>query len=122
MQSKPVQISIIVIGLLIGIVGIAMAVKGGGGVDLADHLLVVDAATGETYKLKNNRSYTIPIKHPDTQMRTLLPIMQTESGSWEIDGRYLVALERIEEISPVVDRETGALAIPNDIDPESMSL
>jgi hypothetical protein len=118
MQAKPVQIAVIVIGLIVGIVGIFLAVSGGSGPQLADKMILVDVTTGDTFAVSiKGRSIMLPSKNPDTQERTLFPIEQDENNEWSISPRYLSALDNIDNISSIVNPENGSIDIPEDIDP-----
>ncbi len=122
MKSKPVQIAIIVIGLLVGVIGIFLAMKNNAGPDLAGRMMMVDVTTGDTFAVSTKgRSIVIPYKNPDTETYTLLPMMQKEDGGdWYLKSRYMVALDNIENQTDKLDKESGKLLIDPDIKPRKL--
>lgn len=122
MQAKPVQIAVIVIGLLVGVVGIVLAISGGNKVDLADRMVFVDVISGEFYSVKDQgRSLLIPYRNPESQERTLFPVEQNEtSGNWNLKSRYMIALEDHESLHQSIDRESGAIDTSGDVDPKKI--
>ncbi|RNC81593.1 MAG: hypothetical protein ED559_07325 [Phycisphaera sp.] len=122
MQAKPVQIAVIVIGLLVGVVGIVLATSGGGGADLANRMVLIDVKTGDVYSVSlQGRSVRLPYPHPDTSESTLLPAsLDEDTNTWYLSNRYLKALENIEGISDKVDTESGKVDIPADTKPQSI--
>ncbi|GAB5495373.1 MAG: hypothetical protein Phyf2KO_04530 [Phycisphaerales bacterium] len=119
MQAKPVQIAVIVIGLLVGVVGIVLAVTGGNKVDLADRMIFVDVTSGDFYSVSDRgRSLLIPYRNPESQERTLFPAEQDEaSGSWKLKSRYLDGLDSIDSIHRSIDPESGAIDTPEKVNP-----
>lgn len=118
MQAKPVQIAIIVIGLLVGVVGIVLALRGDKKPDLANKIVLVDVTTGDAYAVSiKGRSIVLPYKHPETEQRTLLPMNVKQGDGWYLDDRYLSALDRIENVSTLVDPKSGKVAIDINVKP-----
>ena len=122
MQAKPVQIAVIVIGLLIGAVGIFLAVSKNSGPDLADKMIFADVKTGDLYAVSiKGRSVTIPYRHPETNERTLLPATFNEDNEqWELKSRYLGALDGIDGLHSSVDARSGKLTIDADAKPKTI--
>jgi hypothetical protein len=123
MKSKPVQIAIIVIGLLVGAFGIFLAMSGNAGPDLSDRMMMVDVTTGETFAVSTKgRSIVIPYKNPDTEQFTLLPMIQNEEGGdWYVKSRYMVALDEIENKTDKLDQDSGKLSIDPDVKPRKIN-
>jgi len=121
MQAKPVQIAVIAIGLIVGLAGLFLAFSGNSGPNLADKMILVDVTTGDTFAVSlKGRSVMLPSKNPETQQRTLFPIEQDESNAWRISPRYRSGLEDIENVSSKINRDTGAVDLPEDIDPTNL--
>lgn len=122
MQAKPVQIAVIVIGLLVGVVGIVLAVGGSDGANLADKMVLIDVKTADVYAVSlKGRSVRLPYRHPETQEDTLLPAsLNDDSSTWYLDSRYLKVLENIEGISGKIDSESGKVDIPADVKPQTI--
>lgn len=120
MKAKPVQIAIIVIGLLVGIVGIVLAMKKNAGPDLADKMMLVDIRTGELYAVSTKgRSIILPYRHPDTNEPTLLPaIYEDADSSWHVKSRYLGAMNDLKPVSDKIDPQSGRVSIESDAKPQ----
>ncbi|PHQ80987.1 MAG: hypothetical protein COB69_04970 [Phycisphaera sp.] len=120
MQAKPVQIAVIVIGLLVGLVGIFLAVSGGSGPDLANKRIFIDVTTGDAYAVSTKgRSLILPYRHPETNEKTLFPArFDEESETWHLNARYMGALDRVGNISDKIDLESGKVDIPADTKPK----
>lgn len=119
MKAKPVQIAIIVVGLIVGVVGIVMALRGNSGPNLADKIILLDVTTGDAYAVSiKGRSIVLPYKSPETQERTLLPMRIREGEGWVLDERYLGSLKRIENVSSLVDSSSGKVSIDEGIKPK----
>lgn len=120
MKSKPVQIAIIVIGLLIGAVGIVLAMKKNAAPDVADKMVLVDVKTGDLYSVSTRgRSVILPYRHPETNEPTLLPaIFHDEDSAWYVKSRYLGATNDIKPVSDKIDLKSGRVAVAGDIKPK----
>lgn len=112
MQAKPVQIAIIVIGLIVGVTGIVLALRGNS-VNLAGRMVFVDVASGDLFAVSTKgRSVLIPYQHPETKLPTLLPaIKNDDDNAWYLKGRYMGALKDMESITDLLDRKSGRLSI-----------
>ena len=119
MKSKPVQIAIIVIGLLVGAAGIMLAISKNSGPDIADKMYLVDVKTGELYAVSTTkRSVILPYRHPETNEPTLLPAdYDKERAGWFVKSRYLGAANELKPISDKIDMQSGRVAIADDAKP-----
>lgn len=119
MKSKPVQIAIIVIGLLVGVVGIFLAMSKSAGPDIADKMILVDVKSGDLYSVSTTkRSVILPYRHPDTNEPTLLPAnFDEEQSAWFVKLRYLSAANELKPISDKIDEQTGRVNVSGDTKP-----
>lgn len=117
MQSKPVQIAIIVIGLLIGVVGIALALRGSGAPKTAPSVLLVDVTTGERFEAgTKKRTLVLPMTHPETGMDTLMSVhYDEERDGYFIDQRMMDTLQYVEGEPTRVDMDSGKVEIDESI-------
>lgn len=122
MKSKPVQIAIIVIGLLVGVIGVVLAMSGDSGPNLVNKVILVDVSNGDTFTVSaKGRTILLPYENPETNERTLYPITKNEDDeSWYLRRRHLPAIENVETKSGLVDKETGRVSIDSDIKPKSI--
>lgn len=122
MKAKPVQIAIIVIGLIVGVVGIVMAMRSNAGPDLADKMILVDVKTGELFAISTKgRSILLPYRHPVTNEPTLLPAGFDESESaWYLKSRYLGAVGEIAPASDIIDARSGRVSIGSEAKPKAI--
>lgn len=113
MQAKPVQIAVIVIGLLVGVVGIVLAVSKGSSPKTAPSVVLLDLATGDIYEASTtNRTLVMPAKSPDTGERTLMRVhFDEELDAYAIPTRYFSMLEDIEGSTVEIDMQTGKVDI-----------
>ncbi len=120
MKAKPVQIAIIVIGLLVGIGGIVLAVSKNGAPDLANKMILVDVTSGELYAVSTNgRSIILPYRSPESNEPTLLPVIFDESdSSWHVKSRYMGAMNDIKSVSDKIDPKSGRLAVESGVKPK----
>lgn len=104
-SARPWQIILFVLALLVLSGGLFLSCRGG--VHLADSILMVDVKTGDRFRFDTSgrKGVGVPAKHPDTGIRTLLPIIERD-GNWLIATRYRIALESMEDDVVVVDYET----------------
>lgn len=113
MQTKPWQIAIIVIGLLVGGGLTFYNLFFAGEVRLASSLTLIDVNTGEVFRVSiADKGYVMPGRHPVTRKRTLLSINQNKDGSWEVPPHLLSDLDAVEVEVKVVDKETGRVTVP----------
>lgn len=120
MKAKPVQIAIIVVGLIVGVVGIVLAMRSNAGPDLADKMFLVDVRTGDLFAVSTRgRSVILPYRHPETNEPTLLPANYDETDStWYLKTRYLGAMKDIKQASDKIDPQSGRLTIASDAKPK----
>jgi len=120
MKAKPVQIAIIVIGLLVGIVGIVLSMKKYAGPDLANKMILVDVTSGELYAVSTNgRSILLPYRSPDSNEPTLLPVIFDENdSSWRVKSRYMDAMNDIKPVSDKIDPKSGRLNVESGVKPK----
>lgn len=122
MKAKPVQIAIIVIGLIVGVVGIVMAMGKHSSPRTASEVVLVDMKTGELFEASTRkRTLVLPAKNPDTGERSLMRVhFDEEQDAYVISGHYLDMLKEIEGITVPVDMETGKVDV--DIDAKLKTL
>ena len=120
MKSKPVQIAIIVIGLLVGVVGIVLAISKNSGPDIANKMFLVDVKTGELYAVSTTkRSIILPYRHPETNEPSLLPVNFDEDRSaWFVKSRYLGAAGDLQPVSDKIDMQSGRVSAADGIKPK----
>ncbi len=120
MQAKPVQIAIIVIGLLVGIGGIVLALSKNAGPDIAGKMILVDVKTGDLFAVSTKgRSVILPYRHPETNEPSLLPAIFNETdSSWHIKSRYLSAMTDIKPVSSKIDPQSGRLSVESGTKPK----
>lgn len=119
MKAKPIQIAIIVVGLIVGAMGIVMALRNNAGPDLADKMFLVDIKTGELFAVSTKgRSIILPYRHPETNQPTLLPANFDESESaWYLKSRYLGVINDIKPASDKIDAQSGKVSIDGEVKP-----
>lgn len=87
-MPKQAKIALIVVGLLLGLSGIAWFAFSGEGNPVADRIAVVDVTTGEAMNLRRNdeRLRVMPGVN-NAGERALYPL-ENEGGRWIINPRY----------------------------------
>lgn len=116
MQAKPVQIAIIVIGLIVGVVGITLAISKNGTPETANSIMLVDVRTGQLYKVSTSgKTVLVPAKHPETGERSLIRVGfdETQDGYY-ISPRHMSLLQDLKGEMIGIDRSTGRIDIPSD--------
>ena len=86
-QIKPWQIVLIVVAVAVCGVSVGMTMFGGERIKLGDRIEMADVVTGDRYwiDVSGNRRGTFPAKHPETGMRTLVRIHESDDGNWVSD-------------------------------------
>lgn len=73
---------------------------------LPDRLPFVCVATGERLELSRSQFNSIPARHPETGMATLLPVEERE-GRWYVGRRYAGSLaQELKDVNKFVDART----------------
>lgn len=115
MKSKPWQLVVIVLGLLVGAVSIGWALTQGDAVDLPHRLTVVDVESGQLYDVDTSRvSMMVPGPHPETGKFTLIPCYKDEtSGKWMVSSRDARSLRDLDKSIKVtaVDLSSGEFLV-----------
>ncbi len=122
MQAKPVQIAVIVIGLLIGVVGIVLAVSKSGSPQTAASVMLVDVTTGEMFDAgTKKRTLVLPMEHPETGANTLMRVGYDEArDGYYIDPRHMKSLEQVEGEVVRVDLDSGRVEVDDSSKPKKM--
>ncbi len=109
-SAKPWQIILIILAILALAGGLFVSCRGG--VNLSDGLLMVDVETGDRFRFDTSgkKGTYVPGLNPDTQRRTLLPIVNRD-GVWFLDDHFRSRLESIEGEHAAVDQSTYEVRI-----------
>ena len=75
---------------------------------LGNRITCVCVSTGEIFSLDRDQVTRIPVAHPKTQERSLLPCYRRD-GQLYVDGMYRGVLESLREINHYVDEKTLAI-------------
>ena len=123
MKAKPVQIAIIVIGLLVGIVGIVLAVSKNSAPKTANSVMLVDMKTGELFKASTvGKTLVLPMKNPDTGERTMMRVeFDAEKDGYFLSAHHMDMLSSIQGELIGVDRQTGKVSVNADIKPKTLN-
>ncbi len=113
-EVKPWQIALIVIGLLVGVGGVAYQCSRDR-VVMADSIVLVDVATGELIRTKfpSKGSVFFPATNPSTQSPTLYPVLQ-EDSKWIIERRYIKHIPNEPE-AKALDRKSGEVRVTTSV-------
>lgn len=111
---KPWQVVLIVAA--VGVLGFSVwkfALSDGLEAQMVDSVYMVDVGTGQIYEfnITGRRGVMIPGKNPDTGKYSLMPVQQTENGSWTIDRADLDSLRFVDGDATAIDRGTGVATV-----------
>jgi dipeptidyl aminopeptidase/acylaminoacyl peptidase len=113
MKSKPWQMVVIALGLLVGGGSLAYNLVNSGEVQTADAVFLVDVETGKLYRFSTGGGTGImfPARRPDTKQIALVRVIKGEDGAWRVSDRDLSQLDHLDEGVKVaaVDPSTGKL-------------
>jgi hypothetical protein len=72
-----------------------------------DTVEYVCAKTGKLFRLpRDGKPHELPLMNPDTQERTLIPVLRQENGEYVITGHRIQTVKRMGDVNKVIDLET----------------
>jgi hypothetical protein len=105
-EIKPWQMIVIALAVIV-LAFSAWRFIGSQGLDQPEGTMAVDVMTGQLWDIKRGRAVgmMLPHRHPETNERTLFPVVKDETtGDWVLVPRYVPALsEDLIERSEFVD-------------------
>jgi len=114
MRSKPVQIGIVVVGVVMLCVSLWLTF-GHRSSPVADEFLLIDVHTGEVFRMSDGRGIVSPARHPVTKEARLVRVSQDpESGEWTVPERRRGLVGEIAARGVdvrAVDRESGRVLV-----------
>ena len=112
-KSQGAVVALAMVAALVLCIGVWFSFFSGGAPKAPSAMLLIDVSTGELYEAKlGKRSWVIPMKNPDTGVRSIFPVRKSDDGQWSIHERYLGAMDGIPVNSSVlIDAENG-IVIP----------
>jgi hypothetical protein len=114
-QLKPKHYILLVAAVIALVAGVYFSMGGPEPV-LTRSVVLVDVSTGQLFEFSTkDYSVVLPGKNPDTGKISLLPVRKDANGKWQISGRYLGELDRLDEKPTAVkDRKTGEVTVSSE--------
>lgn len=102
---KPWQLVLLIAAVVVLFVSLWISLSGEK-VKSASSFYMIDVMTGEVYKanISGRRSVMVPAKSPETMVRSIVPILQTEEDTWIVEEKFRGLAEQI------IADEQGSLA------------
>ncbi len=116
-QLKPWQIVLFVAAIGALAMGAWWSYGRGPKAKSTNRTVLVDVTTGELFEFSTKKfGVVLPERNPDTGLIALLPVVQTESGDWVIDRRYLSpgVLDGVEGDPKMLDPGSGKVTVISD--------
>ena len=101
-QKAKLSLAIVILVIAAGWAGYQLTRPG----PISNRLMLVCAATGETFLRDRGDVPVIPMKNPETGERTVLPCHKNDDGELYVNSRYRAALVKLGEKNRYVDTET----------------
>lgn len=110
-----------VLAVVVLVLGVWFSFFSGGAPKPPSSLMLIDVSTGEMFSVKlGKRSHVIPAKNPDTGVRSIFPVEESDDGGWKINERYLFALDDVKYNSSVIVDINNGTVVPTDDDPKRL--
>lgn len=79
-----------------------------------DSVEYVCARTGKLFRVpRDGKARELPLVNPETQERTLIPVLRKENGEYVITNHRIQTVKRMGDLNKVIDLETLRVKVAN---------